>query len=145
MSDPSDSELSSETSTQTDRTTVSDTSIEDKRDSHETIANRVKEAGLSFKETIASVTEKAKTITEEKTQTLKDKSAESIGPAKSDTRDIQALGANVQNVISVFEETMTRIERQDYNQQEKLLNGYKRLLEEQINVIKSRLNLIKRL
>lgn len=146
MSDHSeDSELSSETSRQTDQNVGSDTTTKEEQQSQESIADRVKEAGLSFKEMIASLAEKAKTVTEEKTQTLKDKSAENISPIRRDAHDIQALGTTVQNIITVFEETMTHIEKQDHDQQEKLLNGYKRLLEEQINVIRSRLNLIKRL
>lgn len=146
MGNPSEeSELSSETSRQTDQSIGSDTTTNDEQQSQESITDRVKDAGLSFKEIIASLADKAKTITEEKTQTLKDKSAENISSTRRDAHDIQALGTTVQNVITVFEETMTRIEEQDHDQQEKLLNGYQRLLEEQINVIKSRLNLIKRL
>ena len=145
MSDPSEeSEFSSETPRQTDQAIVSDNTKEEPQ-SQQTITDRVKEAGLSFREMIASRKDKAKTVAEETTQTLKDKSVESISPARRDARDIQALGTAVQSVITVFEETMNHIERQDHDQQEKLLNGYKRLLEEQINVIKSRLNLIKRL
>ena len=145
MSDPSNSELSSETTRQTEQTAVSDTTTKEEPQSQETITKRLKEAGLSFKEMISSLTDKAKTATEETTQTLKDKSAESISPTRRDAHDIQALGATVQSVITVFEETMTHIEEQDHDEQEQLLNGYKRLLEEQISVIRSRLNLIKRL
>jgi hypothetical protein len=146
MGNPSeDSELSSETSRQTDQSIGSDATTNDEQQSQESITDRVKDAGLSFKEIIASLADKAKTITEEKTQTLKDKSAENISPTRRDAHDIQALGTTVQNVINVFEETMTHIEEQDHDQQEQLLNGYKRLLEEQIRVIRSRLNLIKRL
>jgi DNA-binding transcriptional regulator YbjK len=147
MSGPSEeSELSSETSRQTtDQTIAADATTEEEPQSQETIADRVKEAGLSFKEMIASLTDKAKTVTEEKTQALKDKSAETISPTRRDAHDIQALGITVQSVIAIFEETMTHIERQGYDQQEKLLNGYKRLLEEQINVVRSRLNLVKRI
>ena len=135
----------SDTPMRTDQTIAADATTKEEPQSQETIADRVKEAGLSFKEMIASLAEKAKTVTEEKTQTLKDKSVESLSPTKRDAHDIQALGTAAQDVITVFEETMTHIEKQDHYQQEKLLNGYKTLLEEQINVIKSRLNLIKRL
>lgn len=146
MGDPSeDSELSSETSIQTDQSAGLEIVTKEEQQSQESITDRVKEAGLSFKEMIASLADKAKTVTEEKTQTLKDKSVESISPTRKDAHDIQALGTTVQNIIIVFEETMTHIEKQDHDQQEKLLNGYKTLLEEQINVIRSRLNLIKRL
>jgi hypothetical protein len=142
---PEDSELSSETSIQTDQSAGSEIVTKEEQQSQESITDRVKEAGLSFKEMIASLADKAKTVTEEKTQTLKDKSVENISPTRKDAHDIQALGTTVQNIIIVFEETMTHIEKQDHDQEEKLLNGYKTLLEEQINVIRSRLNLIKRL
>jgi len=123
-----------------DETKISDTD----HGNQETISDRVKEAGQSFKGMINSLGDKAKTITE-KTQELKDKSVESIDPTRRDARDIQTLGTKVETIIAVFEETMMHIERQEYNEQEKLLNGYKKLLEEQINVIRSRLELVKRL
>ena len=123
-----------------DETKISDTD----HGNQETISDRVKEAGQSFKGMITSLGDKAKTITE-KTQELKDKSVESIDPTRRDARDIQALGTKVETIIAVFEETMIYIERQEYNEQEKLLNGYKKLLEEQMNVIRSRLELVKRL
>ena len=39
---------------------------------------------------------------------------------------------------------MFEIEREDYETQEKLLTGYKKLLEEQVNVIDSKLRLCKK-
>ena len=123
-----------------DETKISDTD----QGIQETIPDRVKEAGQSFKGMITSLGDKAKTITE-KTQELKDKSVASIDPTRRDAHDIQTLGTKVETIITVFEETMIHIERQEYSEQEKLLNGYKKLLEEQINVIRSRQELVKRL
>jgi hypothetical protein len=123
-----------------DETKISDTD----QGNQETIPDRVKEAGQSFKGMITSLGDKAKTITE-KTQELKDKSVASIDPTRRDAHDIQTLGTKVETIITVFEETMIHIERQEYSEQEKLLNGYKKLLEEQINVIRSRQELVKRL
>jgi hypothetical protein len=40
---------------------------------------------------------------------------------------------------------MTEIRNEPYSEQERLLIGYKKLLEEQINVITARLNMAKRL
>jgi len=91
-----------------------------------------KEAGRSFKEMIKSLGKKAMTKTKEKTAETVDTS-----PQK-DARDIQALGTHAENVVLVFEKTMSEIKREDYESQEKLLAGYKKLLEEQINVIDSR-------
>jgi hypothetical protein len=49
-------------------------------------------------------------------------------------------------VATIFEYTMSKIDQEpDYEEQEKQLKGYKKLLEEQINVIDSRLKMAKRL
>jgi hypothetical protein len=40
---------------------------------------------------------------------------------------------------------MTEIKKGNYRDEEKLLNGYKKLLQEQINLINARIQLIKRL
>jgi hypothetical protein len=86
------------------------------------------------------------TKTEEKTKELKNKSAETVGPGQQkDARDIQALRTHAENVILVFEKTIAEIGSEDYESQEKLLAGYKKLLEEQINVIDSKQRIVKRL
>jgi hypothetical protein len=110
-------------------------------------AAKAKESGRSFKEMIKSLGKKALTKTEEKTKKLKDKSAaETVGTGpQKDARDIQALGTHAENVVLVFEKTMAEIGREDYETQEKLLAGYKKLLEEQINVIDSKQSIAKRL
>jgi DNA-binding GntR family transcriptional regulator len=106
-----------------------------------------KEAGRSFKEMIKSLGKKAMTKTEEKTKEPKDKSAaETVGTGpQKDATDIQALGTHSEDVVLVFEKTMAEIQREDYESQEKLLAGYKKLLEEQINVIDSKQKIAKRL
>jgi hypothetical protein len=65
--------------------------------------------------------------------------------AKRDARDIQALGGYVENVTKGFEDTMTEIKKRNYRDEEKLLKGYKKLLEEQIHLINARMQLVKRL
>ena len=109
-------------------------------------AAKAKEAGQSFIETIKSLGKKAMTKTEEKTKELKDKSIEAtdIG-TQTDARNIQALGIHTDNVVLVYERIMFEIEREDYETQKNLLTGYKKLLEEQVNVIDSKLSLVKRL
>ena len=110
------------------------------------VAVKAKEAGQSFTEMIKSLGKKAMTKAEEKTSQLKDKSVETLGTGtQKDARDIQALGLHADNVVMVFEKIIAEIEREDYESQEKLLTGYKKLLEEQINVIDSKQNIAKRL
>jgi hypothetical protein len=110
-------------------------------------AAKAKETGQSFKEMIKSLGKKAMTKTEEKSKELKDKSAsETVGTGpQKDATDIQALGTHSEDVVLVFEKTMAEIQREDYESQEKLLAGYKKLLEEQINVIDSKQKIAKRL
>lgn len=108
--------------------------------------SKVLEAGQSLTEMIKTLSGKAVTKTEEKTKELKDKSIEAINfDAQKNTRDIQALGTHAEDLVLVYEKIMFEIEREDYKSQEKLLTGYKKLLEEQINVINSKLSLAKRL
>ncbi len=70
---------------------------------------------------------------------LKDKSIEEIEMGtQTNAGDIQALGIHADNVVLVYEKIMFEIAREDYKTQEKLLAGYKKLLEEQVNVIDSK-------
>lgn len=109
----------------------------------ETVSEKAREAGRSLKDLVYSVGRRTKEVTKEKTEELKAKSLD-IG-ATTDARDIQHLGSNVEGLITVFEDTMTEIRKEPYDEQEKLLVGYRKLLEEQINVINSRLAMAKRL
>jgi hypothetical protein len=109
-------------------------------------ATKAKEAGISFTEMIKTLGKKAVTKTEEKTKEIKDRSIEAMNIGiQTDSRDIQALGIHAGNVVLVYERIMFEIEREDYETQEKLLIGYKKLLEEQVNVIDSKLSIAKRL
>jgi hypothetical protein len=109
----------------------------------ESVSAKAKEAGRSLKDLIYSLGKKTKEVTEEKARELK---AQSVNiSATSDARDIQHLGDDVERLVTVFEDTMTEIRKEPYDEQEKLLIGYKRLLDEQINVINARLDMAKRL
>jgi uncharacterized protein YpuA (DUF1002 family) len=103
-----------------------------------------KEAAGSIKEKVKSIGKK----TEEKVKDLKDKSMETtrIGPTK-DAHDIQVLGTTrLEKLTADFENTMAEIEQESgYETQEKQLTAYKKLLEEQMNVIDSRLKMVKRI
>jgi hypothetical protein len=120
------------------------TSGEYEQDNHSLVPTKAKEAGESLKDKVKSIGKK----TEEKTKELKDKSMQTmhIGPAK-DAHDIQALGATrLEKLTADFENTMAEIEQEsDYETQEKQLTAYKKLLEEQMDVIDSRLKMVKRI
>jgi hypothetical protein len=118
----------------------------EKGEGEQSAAAKAKKAGQSFIEMIKSLGKKAVTKTEERTKELKDKSIETIDMGtQTNARDIQALGIHADNVVLVYEKIMFEIAREDYKTQEKLLAGYKKLLEEQVNVIDSKLRIAKRL
>lgn len=109
----------------------------------ESVSAKARDAGKSLKDLIYSLGRKTKEVTEEKAQELKSQSVDIS--TKTDSQDIQHLGDEVEKLITVFEDTMTEIRNEPYDEQEKLLVGYKKLLEEQINVINARLSMAKRL
>lgn len=104
---------------------------------------KAREAGRSLKDLMSSLGRKTKEITEEKARELKSQTVDIS--AATDARDIQQLGDNVEKLITVFEDTMTEIRKEPYDEQERLLLGYRKLLDEQINVISARLSMAKRL
>jgi hypothetical protein len=110
----------------------------------ESVSTKAKETGQALKELITAIGEKARVAVEEKTKELSEMNASDIGAAQ-DARDISVLGSEVELLITAFEDTMTQIDKQPYDEQVKLLAGYKKLLEEQINVINSRVDWSKRL
>ena len=65
--------------------------------------------------------------------------------AVEDSRKIEALGPMVEDLARVFEDTTTIIRNAPYEEQVDLLIGYKKLIEEQIKVIDSRIDMSKRL
>ena len=112
----------------------------------ESISARARDVGQSLRDLVTYMGQKAKVITEQGTTGLKAQ-ADQIADLdlKKDARDIQNLGSNIDNIINVFEDIMTDIRKERYSEQQRLLVGYKKLLEEQINVIEARLKMAKRL
>ena len=112
----------------------------------ESLSAKAKDAAQSLKDLIIYLGQKAKAISYEKTTDLKAEAAQTADlHIRKDARDIQKLGDNIESIITVFENIMTDIRRERYGEQERLLVGYKKLLEEQVNVIDARLKMAKRL
>ncbi len=115
---------------------------QEEEEEEESLPTKAKEAGQSFKDFIVTFGKKAMTITEEKTTETKNESLD-IG-AKRDSQAIQTLGANVEKAITVFEDTITNLRKESYDEQAQILTGYKKLIQEQINVINARLSMVKK-
>jgi hypothetical protein len=70
----------------------------------------------------------------------------SIAAAAKDAKDISFLGpVVVEELARCFENEMTEITKLSYTEQTDLLTGFKKLLEEQIRVIDSKLHYVQRL
>ena len=112
----------------------------------ESLSARARDVGQSLRDLITYMGQKAKAITEQGTTDLKAQATQMADlDIKKEARDIQNLGSNIDNIINVFEDIMTDIRKERYGEQQRLLVGYKKLLEEQINVIDARLKMAKRL
>jgi len=107
---------------------------------------KVRNAGDAFYDLVNSAIEKAKNISVEKAKELvsKDLSPAAIASEK-DAQDIATLGDSVESLARTFESLMTEIRKQPYSEQVNLLTGYNKLLNEQINVIDSRIRMTERL
>jgi hypothetical protein len=116
---------------------------QEEEEKDESISAKAKEAGQSFKDFLVTLGNKAMTITEGKTIETRNESLD-IG-AKRDSQAIQTLGANVEKAITVFEDTITDLRKESYDEQAQILIGYKKLIQEQINVINARLSMVKKL
>ena len=112
----------------------------------EEITIKARRAGYAFQDLLSTIVDRAKAVAKEKTEQLV-KTAE-LGPgaisAAKDAQDIATLGPMVVDLASNFEGVMTSIRQQPYDDQVNLLTGYKKLLEEHISVIDSRIHFVER-
>lgn len=115
-------------------------------DEEEKLDIKAKRVGSALEDLVTSAIDKGKLVARQKTGQLV-RTIDS-GPAdlsaSRDARDISRLGPMVENLARVFEATMSDVRKQDYEEQEKLLIGYRKLLQEQINLINSAISFAKR-
>ena len=104
-------------------------------------------AGNAVNDLAISTVHKAVNAAKSKAKALYDSGAFHPGYAaeRRDSADIARLGPLVTDLATEFERMDTIVSEQSYPEQVRLLIGYKKLLEEQINVIESRVQFAKRL
>jgi hypothetical protein len=110
----------------------------------ESVSARARETGQILKELVASIGRKTRAVAEEKTGQLKE-AADDKDIAARDAIDIQMLGSHIDSILAIFDSTMDRIAQQPYDEQQKMMVGLKKVLQEEIFVINARLNMAKRL
>jgi hypothetical protein len=111
----------------------------------DSLSKRARETGLTLKELVNSLGKKSRAVAQQKSTELKEAAKDDEINAK-DAADIQMLGRHIESIITIFEDTMDKImAHPSYEEQHGMLVGFKKILEEEVNLIDARLNMAKRL
>ncbi len=111
----------------------------------DSLTKRARETGMTLKELVNSIGKKSKVVAQEKSAQLKEAAKDDEINAK-DAADIQMLGRHIESIITIFEDTMDKImAHPSYDEQHGMLVGFKKILEEEVNLIDARLSMAKRL
>jgi hypothetical protein len=116
-----------------------------KENDNESLSMKVHQAEESVLDVVDAVGAKIGSFAKEKFGKLDKSLNPNHMSAVEDSRKIEALGPMVEELARVFEDTTTMIRKVPYEEQVHLLIGYKKLIEEQIKVIDSRIDMAKRL
>jgi hypothetical protein len=111
----------------------------------ESLSKKARETGLTLKELVNSLGKKSKAVAQQTSAQLKE-AAKDDQINEKDAADIQMLGSHIESIITIFEDTMDKImAHPSYDEQHGMLVGFKKILEEEVNLIDARLNMAKRL
>ena len=116
-----------------------------KENDNESLSMKVHQAEESVLDVVDAVGAKIGSFAKEKFGKLDKSLNPNHMSAVEDSRKIEALGPMVEELARVFEDTTTMIRKVPYEEQVHLLIGYKKLIEEQIKVIDSRIDMAERL
>lgn len=116
-----------------------------KEDDNESLSMKAHQAEESVLDVVDAVGVKVGSFAKKKFGELEKSLNSSHMSAVQDSQKIEALGPMVEELARVFEDTTTMIRKVPYEEQVDLLIGYKKLIEEQIKIIDSRINMSKRL
>jgi hypothetical protein len=100
------------------------------------VSDEARKAGESLKELIVTAIKEAKDSAKGTGKRLKEQTVDIASTV--DTKDVRSLGDNVKASVQLFEEIMIEIRKERYNEQIKLLDGYKDLLQTHIKVLDAR-------
>ena len=115
---------------------VPSSSAQTSKEEEISVSDEARKTGGSLKELIVTAIKEAKDSAKGTGKRLKQ---QTINVAtKDDSKDIHSLGDNVNSLVRLFEETMIEIRKERYNEQIKLLDSYKDLLQTHIKVIDAR-------
>ena len=111
----------------------------------QSFSKKARETGLALKELVNSIGKKGKAVAQQTSTELKEASKDDEINSK-DAADIQMLGRHIESIITIFEDTMDKImAHPSYDEQHGMLVGFKKILEEEVNLIDANLGMAKRL
>jgi hypothetical protein len=116
-----------------------------KEDDEESLSTKAHQAEEAVLDVMDAVGVKVGSFAKEKFGDLEKSLDRNHMSALEDSHKIEALGPMVEDLARAFEDTTTIIRNVPYEEQVDLLIGYKKLIEEQIKVIDSRIDMSKRL
>jgi hypothetical protein len=100
------------------------------------VSDEARKAGESLKELIVTAIKEAKDSAKGTGKRLKEQTVDIASTV--DSKDVRSLGDNVKASVQLFEEIMIEIRKERYDEQIKLLDGYKDLLQTHIKVLDAR-------
>jgi len=106
------------------------------REEEISVSDEAKKAGESLKELIVTAIKEAKDSAKETGKRIKEQTINITTTV--DSKDIRSLGDNFNASVQLFEETLTEMRKEPYDEQIKLLDSYKELLQTHIKVVGAR-------
>ena len=115
---------------------ASSSSSQTSKEEEISVSDEARKAGESLKELVVTAIKEAKDSATGTGKQLKEQTIDIA--ATADSKDIRSLEDNVNLLVSLFEETLIEIRKERYNEQIKLLDSYKDLLQTHIKVAAAR-------
>jgi hypothetical protein len=123
-------------SSTSDSAVIVSSSSQTSKEEEISVSDEAKRAGESLKELVVTAIKEAKDSATGTGKRLKEQTIDIA--ATADSKDIRSLEDNVNALVSLFEETMIEIRKERYDEQIKLLDSYKDLLQTHIKVADAR-------
>jgi hypothetical protein len=111
----------------------------------DSITSKARQSASALKDLVASLARKSKETVIQSKEELKESANNERPLFQQDATDIQQLGGLVDIVSNKFDETLDEIARSPYKEQIGLYEGFKKLLNEEINVVNARLDMASRM
>ena len=121
------------------------TLVKEEEDYNRILSVKARRAEEALSDSLDSLGTKAEAMVRKKFDELGKALDNNYSSAVLDSSKIKALGPMIKEIVEAFEGTMTTFEKVPYEEQIILFKGYKKLVEEQIKIVDSRIDMTERL